>query len=332
MRNLILVLPILMVVLPCAGGPPDQAASPAAIRVGLIGLDTSHAIEFTRMLNDAGAKDHVPGARVVAAFKGGSPDLEASASRVENYTADLRDKWKLEIVPDIPTLCSKVDAVLLLSVDGRKHLEQVKPVFAARKRVFIDKPLAASLGEAREIARLGAEAGVPWFSASSLRFHPSVQSLKQDVSLGAVIGCDIYSPAALEPHHPDLYWYGVHGVEMLFTLMGPGCESVARTHTAASDVVVGRWRDGRLGVYRGMREGDHGYGATVYGAKRTRTNDPIKGSPYGGLVVEIVKFFQTGAPPLSAEETLEIFAFMQAAEVSKEREGRTVSLSELAGR
>ena len=176
MRNLILVLPILMAVLPSAGGPPEQAADPAVIRVGLIGLDTSHAIEFTRMLNDTAAKDHVPGAHVVAAFKGGSPDIEASASRVDKYTADPRDKWKLEIVPDIPTLCSRVDAILLLSVDGRKHLEQVKPVFAARKRVFIDKPIAASVGEAREIARLGSAAGVPWFSASSLRFHPSIRS------------------------------------------------------------------------------------------------------------------------------------------------------------
>ncbi len=309
---------------------PAQKPEPN-IRVGIIGLDTSHAIEFTRILNDPSSADHVPGARVVAAFKGGSPDLDASASRVDKYTEQLKAKWGLEIVPDIPTLCSKVDAILLLSVDGRRHLEQVKPVFAARKRVFIDKPLAASLADARAIARLGAEAGVPWFSCSSLRYYSSTQALKEDAKLGATLGCDIYSPSPTEPHHPDLFWYGIHGVEILYTLMGPGCESVIRVHTPGADLVVGKWKDGRIGTFRGIREGKTGYGATVFGKNGIRTSDPVTGSPYGGLLVQIVKFFVSGIPPLSAEETLEIFAFMQAAELSKQRGGAAVSMSELSG-
>ncbi len=317
-------------VVPVAAGVPAQKAEPV-IRVGIIGLDTSHSIEFTRILNDVSSADHVPGAKVVAAFKGGSPDVEASASRVDKYTEQLKAKWGLEIVPDIPTLCSKVDAILLLSVDGRKHLEQVRPVFAAHKRVFIDKPLAASLADARAIAHLGAEAGVPWFSCSSLRYHSSTQALKQDAKLGATLGCDAYSPSPTEPHHPDLFWYGIHGVEMLFTLMGPGCESVIRVYSPGADFVVGRWKDGRIGTFRGIREGRAGYGATVFGKDGVRTSDPVTGSPYGGLLIQIVKFFVTGISPLSAEETLEIFAFMQAAELSKQRGGGVVSVSELSG-
>lgn len=297
-----------------------------ALRLGLIGLDTSHVVEFTRMLNDTSAADHVPGARVVAAFKGGSPDLEASASRVEGYAAQLHDNWKVDLIPDIAGLCSKVDAVLLTSVDGRVHLEQVRPVFAARKRVFIDKPLAASLEDAGAIARLGEQSGVPWFSASSLRFHPAVQSLKGDPQIGVIEGCDAYSPAPTEPHHPDLYWYGVHGIEILFTLMGPGCQAVTRVNTPQADVVVGRWADGRIGTFRGMRAGKHAYGATVYGSAGVVSHEASGGSMYKALVEEIVKFCRTGVPPVSPAETLEIFAFMQAAQVSKERSGQEVRI------
>lgn len=307
-------------------------AGPAAegdpIRVGLIGLDTSHVIAFTRILNDPSHRDHVPGARVVAAYKGGSPDIESSASRIEGFTSQLRDQWKIEIVPDIPTLCSRVDAVLLESVDGRVHLEQVKPVIQARKPVFIDKPLAASFQDAREIARLAEEAGVPWFSSSSLRYYPAIQALLADPQIGGILGCDAYGPSPTEPHHPDLFWYGIHGVEILFTLMGRGCESVTRIYTPESDIVVGKWKGGRTGTFRGIRAGKTGYGATVFGKSGIRASDPGPSS-YKELVAEIVKFFKTGNPPVPPAETLELFAFMQAADLSKERQGREVQLSEV---
>ena len=299
-------------------------ASPGEIRIGLIGLDTSHVIEFTRMINDPSAADHVPGARVVAAYKGGSPDLESSAKRIDGFTATLRDKWKIEIVPDIAQLCQKVDAVLLESVDGRVHLDQVRPVLEAHKPVFIDKPLAANLEQALTIARLAQSAGVPWFSASSLRFHPAIQELR--TSAGEVIGAEVYGPSPTEPHHPDLFWYGIHGVEMLFTIMGPGCESVTRVNTPGTDVVVGRWKDGRIGVFRGLRQGQEGYGATVFGSKAIRYA-AAEGSPYKGLVEEIVKFFQTGKSPVPLKETLEIMAFMQAADASKAQGGQPAKIA-----
>ncbi len=324
MKGLAAALGILLL-----GASLESRPEEPSIRVGIIGLDTSHVIEFTRILNDTSAPDYVSGASVVAAFKGGSPDLESSAGRVDGYTAQLRDKWKIEILPDIPSLCSKVDAVLLESVDGRVHLEQARLVFAARKRVFIDKPLAASLEDARTIARLARESGVPWFSASSLRFHPAVQSLKGDPKVGAIEGCDAYSPAPIEPHHPDLYWYGVHGVEILFTLMGPGCRSVTRISTPGTDIVAGKWADGRIGVFRGTRTGAHVYGATCFGSSGVASREAAGGSMYKALVEEIVKFFRTGVPPVSPDETLEIFTFMQAAQVSKERGGQEVAMSDI---
>ena len=299
------------------------------IRLGIIGTDTSHVPAFTQMLNDPSRPDHVPGARVVAAFKGGSPDVESSRTRVDRFAAEIKDKWNVELVNSIEELCQKVDAVLIESVDGRPHLEQIKPVLKAKKPVFIDKPFAGSLRDAKEIVRLAKAAGVPFFSSSSLRFVPDIQEMKKSPALGDLVGAIAFSPSSLEPHHPDLFWYGIHGVETLYTLMGPGCEVVTRTHTNGTDVVTGRWKDGRIGTFRGIRDGKQGYGAIAFGSKAFVMKEPK--TSYRELVVEIVKFFQTGVPPITPEETLEIMAFMEAADVSKQRNGAPVLLKELLG-
>lgn len=319
---------------------PRAATQTPPLRLGIIGLDTSHVQRFTELLNDPSHPDHVPGARVVAAFKGGSPDMEQSATRIERFTAEVRDKWKIELVDSIEELCQKVDGVLLLSVDGRVHLAQVRPVFAAKKPVFIDKPFAASFRDAREIVRLARESGTPFFSSSSRRFSAEIEALKNNRSFGEIQGALTYGPMPIDRTHPDLFWYGIHSVEALYTLMGPGCESVTRTHTSGADVVTGRWKDGRIGTMRGNRE-DRNYGAIVFGskgvvnskeaseeAKRADANKTARSSYYGG-VSTIVKFFLTKTPPVAAEETLEIIAFMEAAEISKARNGAPVALKEV---
>ena len=301
------------------------SAWPADFRLGIIGTDTSHVPAFTKLLNeDAGQPDHVAGARVVAAFKGGSADIEESAGRVEHYAEEVRSKWGVEIVPDIGTLLSKVDGVLLTSVDGRVHLSQARPVIRAHKPLFIDKPLAATLEDAREIARLAREAGVQWFSSSSLRFGAIGASMK----FPDITGVSTWGPGPMEPHHYlDLSWYAVHPIEVLYTLMGPGCETVTRISGADADVVVGRWKDGRIGTVRAIRPYSD-YGAVVYRAKEVVESHPkaAEAADYRPLVVEIVKFFQTGKPPVANEETLEMFAFMDAAQRSKEQGGKMVGL------
>ncbi|HEX4945261.1 MAG TPA: gfo/Idh/MocA family oxidoreductase, partial [Blastocatellia bacterium] len=181
----------------------------------------------------------------------------------------------------------------------------------------------------KEIVRLAKAAGVPFFSSSSLRFVPDIQELKKNPALGDLIGAIAFSPSPTEPHHPDLFWYGIHGVETLYTLMGPGCESVTRTYTNGADVVTGRWKDGRIGTFRGIRDGKQGYGAIAFGSKAVLMKEPK--TSYRELVVEIVKFFQTGVPPIPPEETLEIMAFMEAADVSKKKNGAPVLLKDLLG-
>jgi predicted dehydrogenase len=301
-----------------------RAEERTPLKAGIIGLDTSHVVAFTKLLNGPKKQGALADVRIVAAYPGGSPDLPDSRDRVGKFTAQLRDELGVEIVGSIDELLKKVDVVLLESVDGRPHLEQVRPVFQAHKPVFIDKPVAGSLADAIQLFELAKESGTPCFSSSSLRFSPGILAMRHDPKVGVVLGCAAYGPCPLEPHHPDLFWYGIHGVETLYTIMGPGCRSVTRTHTKGTDVVTGTWKDGRVGTFRGIRNGASGYGALVFGSKGIAPSGGYGG--YEPLVVEICKFFKTGRPPVSAEETIEIFAFMEAADESKRQGGAPVSL------
>jgi predicted dehydrogenase len=300
--------------------------SAAELRLGLIGLDTSHVIAFTKLLHDTNAPDHVPGARVVAAFPGGSPDLEASSSRVDDFTRQLRDDYGVKIVPTIEELCRQVDAVLLESVDGRPHLEQARPVIEAGKPLFIDKPLAGSLRDAREIFRLARQARVPVFTSSAYRFYDSLVALKK-TNVGEVRSVISYGPAHAEPHHPTLFWYGIHPTEALFTVLGTNCETVACVSTADTDVITGTWKGGRVGVLHALRAGATPHRVIIFGTQRVAEQEG--GGTYAPLVREIVKFFRTGVAPVKPEETLEIFAFMEGADESKRQGGKPVTLAEV---
>ena len=308
------------------GGQPAQKAP---IRVGIIGLD-AHAVPFTQIITDPKSEPLIREMKVVVAVPAYSPDIPFSADNIAKNTQSMR-QMGVEIVDTVEALLPKVDAVLLLSIDGRPHLKQARPVFAARKPMFIDKPVAASLVDVVRIYDLAKRTGTPCFSSSSLRYSPGIASMCNDPRVGRVLGCDAYSSnAPLEPSHPDLFYYGIHGCELLFTIMGPGCKTVSRVKTPTADLAAGVWQDGRLGTFRGILRGQVGFGATVFGDKGIAPSGPFGG--YEPLLVEIVKFFQTGKPPLTPEQTLEIYAFMEGADQSKREGGVPVSLETVLDR
>jgi predicted dehydrogenase len=319
-RNILLTISLVLLIisLPAAGAQQE------VFRIGMIGLDTSHVTAFTRFINDP-AKN--TGCKVVAGYPGGSPDVPSSANRVEGFTKQLKEQYAVEIVDSIEELCQKVDGVMLESVDGRPHLRQAKPVISAKKPLFIDKPMAGNLADVLETFRLANENNVPCWSSSSLRYAPAIVELKEKDTVGEVLGCDVFSPCSLEEHHPDLYWYGVHGVEMLFTVMGTGCETVRRVETPSAEFVVGTWKGGRIGTYRGIRTGKTAYGVTILGTKAIVQSDKYGG--YEPLVDEVIKFFKTGNVPVPQAETIEIFAFMSAADESKAKGGAAVSIPDI---
>ncbi|MEZ4774902.1 MAG: Gfo/Idh/MocA family oxidoreductase [Bacteroidia bacterium] len=294
--------------------------------IGVIGLDTSHSVAFSKIINQATEGSPLSGFRITHAFPQGSADIESSVSRIPGYTEDMK-ALGVTISPSIESLLENVDFVLLETNDGRPHLAQAMKVFEAGKPVFIDKPVAASLEDVIKIFAAAEKYNVPMFSCSSLRFSPTTQEAASGNKIGKIIGADTFSPSKLEPTHPDFYWYGIHGIESLFTLMGKGCKTVRRTAGNGMDVVVGEWADGRIGTFRGIREGHQTYGGTAYGTTGVAAAGLYEG--YEHLVVEIVKFFKSGIPPVSKEETLEIYAFMTAADISKAKGGKAVKIADV---
>jgi predicted dehydrogenase len=298
------------------------------IKVGMIGLDTSHVVLFTKLLNHPQAAD-MAGVKVVAAYPGGSDDLPLSHDRVKGFTDQLRDRG-VEIVDSIEHLLPKVDAIMLESVDGRCHLAQAKLVIQAGKPIFIDKPAAASLADVIEIFRLARERNVPCFSTSSNRFASDVQAVHRGQGkVGQVRGCDVYGVSQTIPHHPELYFYDIHGLEMLHAMMGAGCQSVACVKTPCAVHIACVWKDGRVATYRGIRAnaGASGFGATVFGTEGIQQIGV--GDEDELFAGELVSFFKTGQPPVNADHTIEIFALMDAAEESSRQGGAPVAIDKI---
>ena len=295
-------------------------------RVGLIGLDTSHVLGFTRALNEQSAASEFLGYKVVAAYPTeGSADIPASINRLKGFTEKV-SKMGVEIVDSIEALLKKVDYVILTSVDGRRHLSEALPVLQAGKPMFVDKPFTASLSDAIILFDKAEQYNVPIWSSSSLRYMKDAQAVARG-KIGKVLGAFSYSPATIQESHPDLFWYGIHGVEILYTVMGTGCQTVERVNTEGTDVAVGVWDGGHIGTFRSTRTGKHNYGGTAFGEKGNINLGGYEG--YEPLVKEIVKFFNSQEPPVSREETLEMLAFMEAADESKQLGGASVKLGSI---
>lgn len=298
--------------------------SQAQNRIGIIGLDTSHSVAFTRFLNGDDKKEEFKDFRIVAAYPYGSKTIESSYKRIPEYIEQVK-ALEVEIVPSIADLLNKVDFVMLETNDGNLHLEQAYEVFKAGKSVFIDKPVGANLAQAIAIFELAKQYNVPLFTSSSLRYIEAAQKLRKG-DYGEVIGADCYSPATYEPSHADLAWYGIHGVETLFTIMGEGCKAVNRMSSEGTDISVGLWEDGRIGTVRGMRTGKPEYGGQAFTAEGVLNVGPYIG--YEPLLINILEFFKSGVSPVSEKETLEIFTYIEAADESKRKEGKIILMEE----
>jgi predicted dehydrogenase len=302
-----------------------QESKSAPLRAGMIGLDTSHVPAFTKIFNAAEASGNLAGIQIVAGYPGGT-DFPASRDRVQKFTETMASMG-VEIVDSIAELLEKVDVVFLESVDGRIHLEQAIPVIKAGKPMFIDKPLAGSLVDAMAIYELAKSHNVPYFSSSSYRFSPGIVALLNNPQVGSIAGAASWGPCSYQEGTMDMAFYGIHGIEALYTLMGEGCETVARIKTEDTDLISGVWKGGRVGTYRGIRKNNSEAGAVVFGSKSIVKAE--KGGSYADLCQEIGKFFRTHEPPVAPQVTIEMFAFMEAADESLRRGGEPVSIAEV---
>lgn len=288
-------------------------------RVGMIGLDTSHVDIFTRMLNDPMHASHIPGARVVAAYPGGSSDIPLSHDRVPGFTRQLRDEFGVAILASPEAVAEACDIVFIESIDGRVHLEHLQQTIRYRRPTFIDKPLSHCSGEALEMFRLARETGIPLMSCSSLRYAEPLTLALSDAQSGAIVACDAFGPASELPMPPGLFWYGIHSADPIFRVMGPGCVEVRAVSNADGDVVTGLWADGRTACLRGLRKGHNRFGITIHRVKGFQHADLGAGKrPFYELLLDaIMRSLAAGVSDVPERETLEVIRFLEAANESR---------------
>ena len=334
----LLALPLLLCL---ASSARAQDAKP--VRVGVLGLDNYQAVAYTQLFNNPKATGDLSGLRVVAAYASpASDDIEESKISLPKWKEQIV-KFDVKLVDSIEELLRQCDAVMIMSLDGRKHREQAAAVLKAGKRLYIGRPLAARWDDAVAIVRLAEETKTPCWTSSQHRFSPGFIGMRNHPEVGKVLGCDVYGGCPVHPSHADLYWHALHGIETLYAIMGPGCVTVSCTSTPHAEVITGVWEDGRVGTYRGIKKGALKYSATVFGDKGVSVagvyghgvpnkgivplNDKYMG--YEGIAIEMAKFFKGGPAPVSLAETLEIFAFMEAAQQSKQNQSVPVRVADI---
>jgi len=323
-----------------------NALNAAPLKVGVIGLDNYQAVAFTSLFRAAKPGEPLAGFEVVAAFPGGSPDIPESVKALPRWTASFATMG-IPRVNSIAEVVERADVVILMSLDGRVHLKQATPVIKAGKPLYIGRPMAASLLDVLKLFELAKAHEAPLFSCSQHRFVPAFSGMRNHPQVGRVLGCSVYGGLQFEKTHADFFWHSIHSAETLFTIMGPGCVSVTRASTPQAELVTGKWKDGRIGTFRGMSTGNIKYSGVVFGEKGIlRAGNYGRGVPtlktdaegehwlapqgeymgYKGVALAMADFFRTRKPPVSAAETIEIFAFLEAAHESKRRDGVPVKL------
>jgi predicted dehydrogenase len=335
----------------------SPALSAEPVRVGILGLDNYQAVAFTQLFHnpmtekalarlDPQARQEaeqaikeLAGIRVTAAVAIGSPDIPDSVENLPKWVERF-GKMGIPLVPTAEELFSQCDCVMIMTLDGRKHLELARQSLSAKKPTFIARPMAASLDDVRAIFRLAEENKTPVWSSSQHRFTPGFAGMRNHPEVGKVLGVDVYGGCLAEPHHPELVWQALHGIETLFTIMGPGSESVRCVSTPYAEMITGVWTDGRVGTFRGIRQGKVKWSATVFGEAGVSTAGiyghgvPVQGVVptkdryvgYESIAVQIAKFFRGGPAPVTPEQTLEIFTFMEAASQSKAKNGAPIEV------
>jgi predicted dehydrogenase len=298
------------------------------MKLGIIGLDCSHAVAFSKALNNPEYAYFIPEHPVMAAYPGEiSMDFDMSYNRMNAFTEEIRDKYGVKMESSVEKVMEQADAVFLEQVDARKRLKQFEIIAGYGKPVFIDKPLALSRVEAYRIIELAQKNNLPLLCTSSLRYVDCLTAALKDQSGGEIDGADFASPMPAKESQPGFFWYGNHATDMLFAAMGRECRSVTVTSTEYADIIAGEWKDGRIGTVRGSRYCTDIYTGVLHRRKHPVLIDPSfdKRFMYDCLLEVIVKMFDTKIMPVSFDEMYQIVCFIEAANTSAD-EGKKVLL------
>ena len=289
------------------------------LNIGMIGTDSSHTIAFARIINDPRHPFHVAGGKVTKVVRYSSSDFELSYSREERFSSTLSNELQIPFA-ELAEIGEDCDAFLLEAADGRKHLELLKALLPWGKPIFIDKPLAIGVNEAKEMIRLAEQAGVPIMSSSALRYSSVLQEQLRQIDRTQITKVSVTCPLMIVPTQSRYYWYGIHGVEILYAVLGKGCKELKVQSGEASDIILSSWDNGVIGEVICTHDTAMPFSVVIHtaeGETEINLSDEAHEIPfYASLVENIMTFFQNKQSPISNEEMLEVIWFLDQAEQS----------------
>jgi len=285
----------------------------AHLKIAMIGLDTSHAVEFSRRIQAPdyhSVKDRITGLTVTRCLRFATPFQTESG-------LDLRQRqleaWNVQVTRDFATAVAACDALMLEINDPAWHYPYFQRCLSLRKPIFMDKPLADTLPHGKTMLRQAADSGIPFFSASALRYDPAVTTAAMHCPFP--LTAIVRGPLAQAPAGSSLLWYGVHCFEILQRLMGCGAGNVQVDRQAAGYLVRVNYRDGRSGTVELDSATPH-YGGVLSAPGQQDVAFTVASPPvfYDFLLEQIARFFTSGKAPLSPSEMQETMALLDAAE------------------
>jgi predicted dehydrogenase len=204
------------------------------MRIGLVGVDSSHADDFLRLVN---VERRYSSSRVAAIWG-------ADADRARG----LAEQFGVEAVANFAALIGKVDAVIVGDRHGDLHLAHALPFLAAGLPVFVDKPLACSVHDAGAIVAAAQTSGAPLASASAVRWQEDADALSRRIAeLGGathIIASGSFQP---DSEYGGAIFYGIHTVELALQLAGSDFSDIA-VDLADPDAVVATCKVGAKNV------------------------------------------------------------------------------------
>ena len=290
------------------------------IRCAIIGLDTSHATEFPKFIQDPAmeAEFQVKSMTVTRTLRFGTPfQKKEGLDKRQVYLESIG----IRVTENFEEAVSDCDAIFIEINDPTLHLEYFRKCAVLGKPIFLDKPFADTLEHAGEILKTARENHVRFFTASSLRFdanivkaHEEMPEIEQGITWG---------PLGRASAGSSVVWYGVHTFEMLEKIMGTGAIAVTSVPDRMGVVCTVAYEDGRRGVVQ-LTRGNYSYGGVLRKEGENRMFTFVGGKHlYHNLVEDIGRFFAGETDGVPLNESYEIMAMLEAAELSLQN-GRTM--------
>jgi hypothetical protein len=279
-------------------------------KITLIGTDSTHCYAFAKLLNSSNSDWEIK-----YAIRDYRSELPISVSRREKIEKEMSNNFDIQVFDFLTEeILTSTDAFIIASVDANLHVSQFKKIAQYKKPIFIDKPITYSSKDAKEIDKISKEQNAPYFSSSSLRFSESIVGSSEFVFGKSNWNLTVEGPLTFERGIPGMFWYGIHIVEALLTIV-PEDFTIDNIQINKEKNIIEIYliSKEKRAVLIGDLTGTSSFRGHIYSNNKEllfdveNDNMPL----YQYLLTEIIAFFETQQSPVNFIETSRVLTLVE---------------------